>query len=328
MLGFVAGIAFYNVPDFLGGVVGLNWRLMMLSPAIPAVIVMALIFTCAESPRWLASKGRGAKAYRCLCRLRCSKIQAARDLFMINAVIEAERSKKRQRGGKENRIAELWAVRRNRNAMVATCGINVIAYYSSEIFLGAGFSDMAALGASLGFGTVNIIFGIPGILTIDKYGRRFLLLVSFPVMALFMFLTGMAFSIPPGISQIAAISTGIYLFGAAYSPGAGPVPFTYSAEAYPQDFFNAILALTFPRLLAGIGPQGAFTLYAALNILGWVAVLLFVPETKGRSLEELEVVFDVGLRDIARYNIIQAKNYVLRCRPRKHRKHITREEVA
>ena len=95
-----------------------------------------------------------------------------------------------------------------------------------------------------------------------------------------------------------------------YSPGEGPVPFTYSAEAYPLYIrtygmslatatlwgFNFLLSVTWPSLLKTFKPQGAFGWYAAWNIFGFVAVLLFLPETKARSLEELDAVFSVSTR--------------------------------
>lgn len=90
-----------------------------------------------------------------------------------------------------------------------------------------------------------------------------------------------------------------------YSPGEGPVPFTYSAEAYPLYvreygmglatattwFFNFVLSVTWPSLLAAFKPQGAFGWYAAWNIIGFFLVLFFVVETKGKTLEELDMVF-------------------------------------
>lgn len=95
---------------------------------------------------------------------------------------------------------------------------------------------MAALSASLGFGVINFLFALPAVYTIDTFGRRNLLLSTFPLMALFLFFTGFSFSIPENTHRtvrIACITIGIYLFGMVYSPGEGPVPFTYSAEAYP-----------------------------------------------------------------------------------------------
>lgn len=100
------------------------------------------------------------------------------------------------------------------------CGINVIAYYSSNIFLDASFTEIQALLASFGVGAINFVFALPAIYTIDTYGRRFLLLSTFPIMAFCMFLTGFAFWIPTDSkAHLGVIAFGIYLFTAAYSPG-------------------------------------------------------------------------------------------------------------
>jgi MFS family permease len=209
--------------------------------------------------------------------------------------------------------------------------VNVIAYYSSQIFLDAGFRELNALGASMGFGVINFIFALPAFLTIDNFGRRNLLLVTFPVMALCLFFTGFSFWIPgSSMAHIACISIGIYLFGIVYSPGAGPVPFTYSAEAYPLYirplgmslatattwFFNFVLSVTWPSLVKAFNPQGAFAWYAGWNIVGFFAVLFFVPETKERTLEELDQVFSYRTRDHAAFGARQIsyflKRYILR----------------
>lgn len=90
----------------------------------------------------------------------------------------------------QNKIKEMLTVRRNRNAMIASeivmfmqqfCGVNAIAYYSTEIFIESGFSIQSALVASLGFGIVNFLFALPAFYTIDTFGRRNLLLTTFPV---------------------------------------------------------------------------------------------------------------------------------------------------
>ncbi|GLB37271.1 putative sugar (and other) transporter [Lyophyllum shimeji] len=198
------------------------------------------------------------------------------------------------------------------------CGVNVIAYYSSNIFAEANFSEEQALLASFGFGLVNWLFAFPAVYTIDTFGRRNLLLTTFPLMAIFLLMTGFAFWIPTDSkAHIGVIATGIYLFAMAYSPGEGPVPFTYSAEAFPLYvreigmslatavlwFFNFVIAITFPRLLGAFKPQGAFGWYAGWNIVGFVAVLLFVPETKALTLEELDQVFAVPTHIHARYQL-------------------------
>ncbi|ERS96355.1 hypothetical protein HMPREF1624_07265 [Sporothrix schenckii ATCC 58251] len=346
MVGYIADLAFYFVPDH-GVQLGLNWRLMMGSAMLPAVLVVCLIHTCVESPRWYLTKDRHADAYNSICRLRYEKVQAARDLFYMHTLLEAEREilhgkNKAAKAAGESRghslIKELFGIRRNRNAVIASeivmfmqqfCGVNVIAYYSSQIFLDANFSQVSALGASLGWGVVNWLFAIPAIYTIDTFGRRNLLLTTFPLMALFLFFTGFSFWIPDeggSKARIACVALGLYLFGIVYSPGEGPVPFTYSAEAYPLYlrpigmslatattwFFNFVLSVTWPSLLLAFKPQGAFGWYAAWNIVGFFAVLLFMPETKAKTLEELDAVFSVSFRTRMAYGWAQFGYFIRR----------------
>ena len=213
--------------------------------------------------------------------------------------------------------------------------MNVIAYYSSQIFLDASFSPISALSASLGFGIINWLFAIPAIYTIDTFGRRNLLLTTFPLMSLFLFFTGFSFFIPEEThrtARIACIALGIYLFGIVYSPGEGPVPFTYSAEAYPLYvrsygmslatattwFFNFVLSITWPSLQAAFTTQGAFAWYATWNIIGFVLVLLFLAETKGRTLGELDQVFSVPTQLHAAYGRRQVGYFVRRYIFRQH----------
>ncbi|THV06802.1 hypothetical protein K435DRAFT_644602 [Dendrothele bispora CBS 962.96] len=322
MLGTVSDLAFFRVAD-KPGITGLNWRLMLGSAGVPALFIIAQVYLCPESPRWYISKGRYRDAYNSLARLRHKPLQAARDLYYIHVLLEAEKGISADR----NRFLELFTVPRNRRAALASfivmfmqqfCGINVIAYYSTNVFVEANFSEHQALIASWGFGMLNWVFAFPAVWTIDTFGRRFLLLTTFPLMALFLLLTGFAFWIPAdGDARIAVVALGIYLFVIAYSPGEGPVPFTYSAEAFPlyvRDigmsfatatlwFFNFVVAITFPRLLGAFRPQGAFGWYAAWNIFGFFAILLFVPETKALSLEELDQVFSVPTHTHAAYQL-------------------------
>ncbi|CAL1708154.1 unnamed protein product [Somion occarium] len=235
MIGDVVDLAFFKVPD-KPGITGLNWRLMLGSAGVPAVIVMSQVYFSPESPRWLMSKGRYDKAYESLLRLRHAPIQAARDLYYIHTLLEAEKEITTGR----NLLFELFTVARNRRAALASvivmflqqfCGVNVIAYYSTNVFTDANFTEIQALLASWGFGMINWLFAFPAVYTIDTFGRRNLLLTSFPLMAIFLLMTGFAFWIPEGKGRLAVVSLGIYLFGMAYSPGEGPVPSTYSAEA-------------------------------------------------------------------------------------------------
>ena len=215
-----------------------SWADNLPQAGIPALIVMSQVYFCPESPRWLMSKGRYDQAYASLARTRNSPLQAARDLYYIHVLLEAE--KELDTG--ENGFVQLFTVPRNRRAALASvivmfmqqfCGVNVIAYYSSNVFASSGFSTFQSLLASFGFGIINWVFAFPAVYTIDTFGRRNLLLTTFPLMAIFLLMTGFAFWIPSEKPRLAVVALGIYLFGIAYSPGEGPVPFTYSAEAYP-----------------------------------------------------------------------------------------------
>jgi MFS family permease len=178
--------------------------------------------------------------------------------------------------------------------------VNIIAFYSSTIFAQAGASVTGALLASWGFGMINFIFAWPAVWTIDTFGRRTLLLFTFPNMCWTLLAAGLCFLIPSdNRAHLALVALFIYLFDAFYSPGEGPVPFTYSAEVFPlshrevgmswavatNNFWATVVSLTFPRQLAAFGPTGAFGFYAAMNALAFVMIFLWLPETKQRSLE-------------------------------------------
>ena len=130
---------------------------------------------------------------------------------------------------------------------------------------------------------------------------------------------GLCFLIEPQVvhstARLAGVATFIYLFEAFYSPGEGPVPFMYSAEVFPlshrevgmawavatNNFWAAVLSLTFPSMLTAMTPTGAFGFYAGLNIVALILIFLFVPETKQKSLEELDYVFAVPMRRHSKY---------------------------
>jgi Sugar (and other) transporter len=115
MLGYVADLAFFSVED-PAHITGLNWRLMMGSAGLPAIIACVFVYWCPESPRWYMSRSNHAKAYQSMCRLRYNKIQAARDMFYMHTLLEAESKMKLG----QPKILELITVPRNRRAMLAS----------------------------------------------------------------------------------------------------------------------------------------------------------------------------------------------------------------
>ncbi|KKY27563.1 putative sugar inositol transporter [Phaeomoniella chlamydospora] len=188
----------------------------------------------------------------------------------------------------------------------------------STVFSEAGFSERDALIASFGFGLVNFVFAWPAFFTIDTYGRRTLLLFTFPQMAWTLLGAGFSFYIPESSkAHIGMVAMFIYLFAAFYSPGEGPVPFTYSAEVFPLShrevgmgfavatclFWAAVLSISFPRILSTFTPTGAFGFYAGLNVLAFIMIFLFVPETKQRTLEELDYIFGLPTSRFVHYQV-------------------------
>lgn len=292
-----------------------------------------LIFFCPESPRWLMKKGRYQAALQSLVKLRHTKLQACRDLYYAHVLLEEE-LKISNGANYFKRLTELFTVPRVRRATMASgivmlaqqmCGINIIAFYSSSIFSQGGFTDRQALIVSLGFGATNFLFAIPAFFTIDTFGRRTLLLFTFPLMFIFLLATGLSFQISEAQAtlRLALIALWIFLFAAAYSPGEGPVPFTYSAEVFPLTHrehgmawavsvclgFAAVLSITFPRMVQVFTPMYAFIFYAMLNLVALFMIWAAVPETKQKTLEELDQVFSVPSGVFLKYQATEALPY-------------------
>jgi sugar porter (SP) family MFS transporter len=289
--GTVINLAVYNMRD--------QWRYMLGAPFIPAVPLLCLIYLCPESPRWLIKKNRYLKAWDSLVRLRNNEIQVARDLYLIHSALELE-AHVIAKSTYVVRFFELFTIPRVRRATLAAftvmiaqqmCGINIIAFYSSTVFEEAGASQYQALTFSLIFGAVNFVFAFPALKTIDTFGRRSLLLFTFPQMTWTLLAAGLCTLVPSNSVRTGLVALFVYLFAAFYSPGEGPVPFTYSAEVFPLShrevgmsfavatclFWAAILSISFPFLLASTGTVGAFGFYAGLNAVAFVMIFFWVP---------------------------------------------------
>lgn len=329
MLGFIVDVIFIPRGNMSESV---SWRLTMGSTVVAPIFVCMQVYFVPESPRWYLKKKRYVEAYEALCRYRASKIQAARDLYYMAVLTDINNKMKEG----HNPLVEIFKVGRNRRALYASqivmfmqqfCGVNVIAYYSSQIFTESGFSVTSGILASMGFGILNFLFAIPAVFTIDSFGRRSLALFTLPFLSMCLLFTGFSFWIHDQSTRIGCITLGIYLFAIFYSPGMGPVPFTYSAEAFPLHVrdvgmslatitlwgFNFLLSLTWPALLRAFKPQGAFGYYAAWNMIGFILVFFFVPETKALTLEELDSVFSVKTSKFIKYQLKYAPYNLRKC---------------
>ncbi|TDZ20166.1 Sugar transport protein 14 [Colletotrichum orbiculare MAFF 240422] len=344
LLGFIANLA-------VAGVGPIAWRLQLGSAMIPAIPLLIGIYFCPESPRWLIARQRYGEAYEALLKLRGASILASRDLYYMHVLLDKEKEiaerNNYSKGNFFHRARELFTVPRNRRATQASgiimaaqqfCGINAMAFYSSTIFREAGLQGMAPLLASMGFGLATVLGAIPAIWTIDTWGRRPLLLATFPQMCWTLLAAGFCFLIDK--EQIALrcglLAAFIYLFAIAYGPGEGPCAFVYSAEVFPLShreagmawavatnmFWATIVSLTWPALLKSLGPTACFSLFAFTNFMSFWLIFFFLPETKQRTLEELDDVFAVPTRRHASYQIKEVlpwwfRRYVLRQKGKK-----------
>ena len=180
---------------------------------------------CPESPRWYMKKGRYVKAFKSFCRLRNSELQAARDLYYVHCQL-AEEMEVLKGTNYFSRFMELFTIPRVRRATLASfivmiaqqmCGINIIAFYSSSIFSGAGYTQKQALLASWGFGLVNWLFAFPAVWTIDTFGRRNLLLFTFPNMAWTLLAAGLCFLIPEtSKARVPLVALFVFIFGGEF----------------------------------------------------------------------------------------------------------------
>ncbi|WYZ34106.1 hypothetical protein EsH8_I_000382 [Colletotrichum jinshuiense] len=354
MIGFAFNLIFDTTP---GSNKRLTFQLMVGAPMVPALALLVLVvWFCDESPRYLMRVSSPSynpqRAYEILKKLRNTELQALRDIYLVHKSIEQEELPSSDANpqpvpgflstlaGFLRQWKQLFLERRLRNALISSstvalaqqlCGINVLAFYSGTLFNRAGVEKRTSMVFSLGYGAVNFIFGLPAIKTIDTLGRRKWLMLTLPVMALFMLLAGVSFRISNADARVAVVALFILLFAAAYSPGLGPIPFTYASESFPLSHreagaavaiavnlgFAGLLSVFFPRINSGLGDGGSLYLFAGFNILALVMVFLLLEETKRRSLEDLDLVFAVSKRKFVRHQVFDYlpwffNRYVLR----------------
>ncbi|KAL3474070.1 hypothetical protein BJX99DRAFT_186648 [Aspergillus californicus] len=322
------------------------WRLQLGSAFIPSLVLGIGIFFCPESPRWLMKHGRIAEGFKSMKILRAHPIIAARDYY-YSWVIYEEELKEARGAGYFRRMADCFSVARIRRAnygastvMLAQqmCGINIISFYSSTIFVDVGYTPTEALYASLGYGAIQVVSTIPTLFLIDTKGRRTLCLITFPLMCIFLLAGGLSLLRPEDSGsrgeRIGPVVLFVYLFTICYSLGEGPVAFQYSSEVFPtiqreqgmawavciNNTFAGILSLTFPRMRTVMTPTGAFGFYAGLNLIAWVMIFCFVRETKQLTLEELDQVFSVPTKEFINYESTVWLPYFIK-------RHIFRQDI-
>ncbi|BAT14976.1 Os11g0637100, partial [Oryza sativa Japonica Group] len=307
LLSYVSNYAFAGLPVHLG------WRVMFAIGAVPPVFLAAAVLAMPESPRWLAMRGRHADARVVLARTSDSAEEADLRLEEIkHAVAEPHDA-----GGgvwRELLFRPSAMVRRILATVIGlqffqqASGIDAIVLYSPLVFKKAGMaSNTSVLGATIAIGVVKTCFILVATLLSDRLGRRPLLLASTGGMAVT--LTSLALTLrvasPPSTASSAACVASVVAFVAAFSVGLGPTTATYTAEVMPlrlraqgtglgvavNRLACGAVTMTFISLADGITMAGCFFLYAGVAAAACVFVYVWLPETRGRSLENMDMVF-------------------------------------
>ena len=206
-------------------------------------------------------------------------------------------------------------------------GINIFAFLSTTIFNYGTINPTKSLWLSFGFAAANAVFSPVAYWFIDSKGRRFLLLASLTAMVPLLLATGFAFKIPGPTAKFAVVELFVILYTAAYSPGAGVIPFPYSSEVFPlinreagmsfscsvNYMFAGLLALTVPQLNHALGPTRLLGLFAGLDAFAAILVWLFVPGTvQITTLEDMNYIFGVPTRRHIEYQIKDVLPWTLR----------------
>jgi sugar porter (SP) family MFS transporter len=297
-MAIVTGILLaYFVNWIFAGVGPSNWRWMFATGALPAVVFFLLLLRVPESPRWLVKKDRDTEALAILTRVG-SVEAAAVEIRNIKEAISLEKGS----------LAELFQPGFRRALVIAVVlaifqqitGINAVLYYAPRIFERAGFERVSAIGQSTIVGLVNIVFTVVAIVLVDRVGRKPLLLTAAGGMGISLVLLGSAFKLQ--VQSGSLILLIILLYIAFFALAMGPIVWVVMSEIFPTRMRGSAMAiatvilwvadfavtLTFPVIADTLNESTAFWLYAVMCAVDFVFMLLVLPETKGKTLEEIE----------------------------------------
>jgi len=294
-----------------GGVTGGHWRIMLGVIAIPAAIMFLGVLLLPESPRWLFLKGFKDRAVAVFKGMHLDEGEIAAEVKEIE-----ENLKVKQNG------FEMFKTNPNFRRVIGLgiglqliqqlTGINVVMYFAPTIFRIAGFATTEQqMWGTVIVGITNVLATFIAIAFVDKLGRKPIMYAGFVTMGAAMITVGTLFNMGieehPELGYFAIFALLIFIIGFAMS--AGPIIWVLCSEIYPlagRDLgvtfstatnwiANAIVGMTFLLLLAGLGNGNTFLLYGALNVLFIIFFVMFVPETKGVSLEKIEANLMSGL---------------------------------
>ena len=268
-----------------------GWRWMFLSAAIPSGIFGILLFFVPETPRYLALTNRDGKALEILTKINGVQ-QAKLILKEIKTSVDAASENLMAYGKLVIIIGILLSV------FQQFVGINVALYYAPRIFESMGAAKDSSMLQTVVMGLVNVIFTVIAIVTVDKYGRKILLMIGSIGMAIGMFaIGGLAFMKVIGISTLIFI----IIYTASFMMSWGPICWVLISEIFPNKIRGRAIAIavaaqwaanyfissTYPAMMEFSGGM-TYSFYGLMSILSFIFVWKMVPETKGKTLEEME----------------------------------------
>jgi SP family sugar porter-like MFS transporter len=275
----------------------LGWRWMFGATAVPAAVFLLGMLFVPESPRWLALRGRESDARRTLERLGGAENAALVLAEIEESVREVHGNELKMLAGKKLRGVMLLGI--GLAVLQQWCGINVIFNYAHDIFAAAGYALSDILFNIVVTGVTMVIFTFLAIATVDRNGRRVLMLSGCAGLVVVYIVLGYFLRIhSKGVHMLALVVAAL----ACYAMTLAPVTWVVLSEIFPSRVRGTAMAIatgslwaacfvltyTFPLLQVALGTAGTFWLYAVVCAVGFVAVKRWLPETKGKTLEEIE----------------------------------------
>ncbi|MEM9208125.1 MAG: sugar porter family MFS transporter [Pseudomonadota bacterium] len=272
---------------------GLGWRWMLGIEAVPAVAFLLLVARVPESPRWLLLHGnREDEARAIVAQVNPGRVDSIIEAVRTSAEVEATGRLRERRYRRPVLLAFMIAFFNQMS------GINFVIYFAPRIFDLAGLDSSTALLSTTGIGVTNLLFTLLGVALIDRSGRRSLMTIG--SIGYIVSLTGVAWSFASGAGGLVVVLF-LFLFIASHAVGQGAVIWVFMAEIFPNRMRSkgqslgsgthwvlaATIALLMPAALQTFSGQAIFTFFAIMMLLQLVFVRRWMPETRGRTLEEL-----------------------------------------
>lgn len=281
----------------------MKWRWMLGMEVIPAVVYFFLLFFVPESPRWLVKMDLADKAKAIISRIAGSKV-ATKEIDDIKNSLKQEKGKFSELFKPGIRMAFIVGV--SLAILQQFVGINTVIYYAPQIFKSTGLGAGSALNATVIVGFVNFVFTLVAIWLIDKLGRKKLLIYGGIGMAIALFMIGLLFEQATVSGTWILIFVLIYI--ASFAASFGPVVWVMISEIYPNKIrgraaavatmanwlSNLVVTLFFPVMRKGLGAPITFWIFFIWCVISIFFVIKIVPETKGKSLEEIEAQWTAG----------------------------------